>query len=1493
MLRRTIPDVEVNLYGSSLSGFGFQDSDVNLGMEVPEQNFPPEILVRAFEALIPEDAYVEDVHSDFEGHFPCIRFSDKESGLRCELSTCSLSAMKTSKLLSQYRQLDTRVHSLAMSLRYWARLCRLDSQSDGSIPAYAFVLMTIYFLQHCNPPVVPVLQENETLECQNVDSLGELWIKMLRFYAVEVAVEKMVISVRNREPITREELKIPNRRLAIEDPIALNKKNIAKSLTSNTVFQYLMDRLQGALLYFGKPQKTTCTCKSQAVNSNKTFSAPNATQPHCDNDTSEEDDNCTKSETSDDNATKILDLGNAGLQPKHCVELDTESQQTRFRKMCVSEENVGSSIPKDLKKNATGNSQLTQSSKGRESFSTTYKQKTKTEDDSGMEYVSDKSSVGRNSDTCNCVYSLTVDSSGRNDLVSGVDANDQHISTTCEQDCDVPDKQICSDDWFEADVEQEKESTAITDSQPGDNKSEISFCEHSLNFTFCEKILTGGKKVITVCNGCGKEGHKVAECPDDAVPNLAPLPPMDEAFLKKIDELCRSIEDRYCLRDWVMMERDQAVASYEKFIRCNGYPDAVLRLFGSSRNGFGFWNSDMDICLKFRDSQNPEHIDIPTIIEDLAQKLKRHSSLQHIIPISTAKVPIVKFFDQRLQLDVDVSLYNCLAQANTQMLYVYSKIDPRVRQLVYTAKVFVKKCDIGDASKGSLSSYAYTLMMIFFLQQRDPPVLPVLQELYSGEEKPQNIVEGRNAWFFSNLKKLKHFWRCGNKESVGELWLGFLRFFTEEFNIKKHVVCIRQHKPLTRFEKMWTSSARGYAIEDPFDLDHNLGSGVSRKMTTFISQVFINARERFGIPNRTVSSRNDFIHEYFFDTFVLTGGEAPPNDRCCRVCGKVGHFLKDCPHRKGHKEIQRSRERNQDSKKTRNREINRNKPQREQAKNDVNPSPNIQAAVPKQSATVMTAGDRKNTAAASCMVSENADDRKRSQNVTTVMKPEVTEEFAKVTAVQTTVDYSQGHGLRKENSIGDNWELHLKEKKRQKTPHVDQSRMSKPHSGNSKGLVHNEHVKVEQPLAQTTTSLLHKALLEPKILDRQSFQDIQRQQQQYLQNARQQLVHQSQSFPSCQSALSIVSTSSKNAHLVQGSPLSYEQPDCHQEHSHQRQQLPQHKVQQVLPQEEQHQRIHSGQEGEITPKQFQQQQERYQQQQYYQQKGRMQYHTRQQEKQEHLQLQGYQPQWERQLYHHQQQQQYHQQQQRQQYQQQQRRQQHQQQQYPNQQWQYQYQERQQFSSQPKIPVQSKQNQPCLVQEQQSTGGRFNLECFNQLAHSLCFQQSLHPSEKPRTLQEIEEAQLRKHQPEHKEQIKPNFTVSEHHNGTTEDQIFLLSHVANSPAVSARIEESPCLNSQASVHGINPDSAQFGVLQGKVWDQNSQPILTPPTGQRSLGGSGLPVNTSQLCQMACEVSPITYQYRTNFEESNIGSALLQGVGMLQNRDDGNQQDDIRG
>lgn len=45
-------------------------------------------------------------------------------------------------------------------------------------------------------------------------------------------------------------------------------------------------------------------------------------------------------------------------------------------------------------------------------------------------------------------------------------------------------------------------------------------------------------------------------------------------------------------------------------------------------------------------------------------------------------------------------------------------------------------------------------MLLHFLQQRDPPVLPVLQELYDTKEKPENIVEGFNCWFYDDLNNL-------------------------------------------------------------------------------------------------------------------------------------------------------------------------------------------------------------------------------------------------------------------------------------------------------------------------------------------------------------------------------------------------------------------------------------------------------------------------------------------------------------------------------------------------------------------------------------------------------------------------------------------------------------------------------------------------------------------------------------------------------------------
>ena len=85
-----------------------------------------------------------------------------------------------------------------------------------------------------------------------------------------------------------------------------------------------------------------------------------------------------------------------------------------------------------------------------------------------------------------------------------------------------------------------------------------------------------------------------------------------------------------------------------------------------------------------------QSLNAPEIVEKLAKILKKNRDLYAVTPIPTAKVPIVKFVHRPSRLEGDISLYNMLAQVNTRMLYCYSNIDPRVRHLVYSMKLYAK-----------------------------------------------------------------------------------------------------------------------------------------------------------------------------------------------------------------------------------------------------------------------------------------------------------------------------------------------------------------------------------------------------------------------------------------------------------------------------------------------------------------------------------------------------------------------------------------------------------------------------------------------------------------------------------------------------------------------------------------------------------------------------------------------------------------------------------
>ena len=352
-----------------------------------------------------------------------------------------------------------------------------------------------------------------------------------------------------------------------------------------------------------------------------------------------------------------------------------------------------------------------------------------------------------------------------------------------------------------------------------------------LSFRFDQGILTNGHVLALQCVACGHEGHLASSCPEEQLPELPPLPTIPPGYLKMLSAVCEEVANDWKPSPQELRDRDKILRDLTGYIK-KSWPNAELTLFGSSSNGFAFRQSDLDISMTFQSIKDATDLDSISIIEEVGEKVKKMAGVKNVLAITSAKVPIVKLYHTQARIDADISLYNTLASENTKLLQLYSELDPRCKTLGYMVKLFAKVCDIGDASRGSLSSYAYILMMIFWLQKVSPPVLPVLQELYQGPNQPENIVDGWNAWFCSDRKTIQS-WPGWNKNrwNVGDLWIGFLDFFARSWDDKRLVVSIRQSRHLTKFEKMWISPC--IAIEDPFELSHNLGAGISRKSKLF------------------------------------------------------------------------------------------------------------------------------------------------------------------------------------------------------------------------------------------------------------------------------------------------------------------------------------------------------------------------------------------------------------------------------------------------------------------------------------------------------------------------------------------------------------------------------------------------------------------------------------------------------------------------------------
>ncbi|CBY00002.1 hypothetical protein IAQ61_002785 [Plenodomus lingam] len=226
-------------------------------------------------------------------------------------------------------------------------------------------------------------------------------------------------------------------------------------------------------------------------------------------------------------------------------------------------------------------------------------------------------------------------------------------------------------------------------------------------------------------------------------------------------------------------------------------------------------------------------------------------------------------------IQCDINFENPLGIHNSQMLRCYSLTDPRVRPIVLFVKSWAKRRKVNSSYSGTLSSYGWVLMVLHYLVNvAQPPVCPNLQhsiplptEVAALETFfKETTIDNYNVRFWRNEQEIIKAAQAGrlsnNRQSIGALLRGFFQYYssmspgygaqrTPQFYWTTEVLSLRTPGGLqTKQSKGWVSATTKvtaekkvtnrylFAIEDPFEIDHNVARTVTHRGIVAIRDEF-------------------------------------------------------------------------------------------------------------------------------------------------------------------------------------------------------------------------------------------------------------------------------------------------------------------------------------------------------------------------------------------------------------------------------------------------------------------------------------------------------------------------------------------------------------------------------------------------------------------------------------------------------------------------------
>ncbi|XP_008584358.1 PREDICTED: poly(A) RNA polymerase, mitochondrial isoform X2 [Galeopterus variegatus] len=324
------------------------------------------------------------------------------------------------------------------------------------------------------------------------------------------------------------------------------------------------------------------------------------------------------------------------------------------------------------------------------------------------------------------------------------------------------------------------------------------------------------------------------------------LPPSS----KKIFELLRcaeSIDDQLnsLLKEFQLTEENTKLryltCSLVEDIAAAYFPDCTVRPFGSSVNTFGKLGCDLDMFLdldeigklsavktagnflmEFQVKNIPSgRIATQKILSVIGECLDHFGpGCVGVQKILNARCPLVRFSHHASGFQCDLTTNNRIALKSSELLYIYGALDSRVRALVFTVRCWARAHSLTSSIPGAwITNFSLTMIVIFFLQRRSPPILPTLDSLknLAGAED-KCIIEGNNCTFIRDLSRIKP---SGNTETLELLLKEFFEYFGN-FAFNKNSINIRQGKEQNK------PDSSPLHIQNPFETSLNISKNVSQ-----------------------------------------------------------------------------------------------------------------------------------------------------------------------------------------------------------------------------------------------------------------------------------------------------------------------------------------------------------------------------------------------------------------------------------------------------------------------------------------------------------------------------------------------------------------------------------------------------------------------------------------------------------------------------------------